>query len=289
MRIISVFFLVFILSSCVKNNPLPVWLDIDGWSLQANPALNTDEGELSHNLTDAWVYVNDKLIGVFELPCKIPVLVSGSLNVTLYPTIRNNGISATKKIYPFCDEYKLTTSKEAGETIKISPITQYKSDVNFYWKEEFENVGFSIDTDQGVSNAEISRSTDQSIVKYGTGCGYIHLNSTSDSLWQGYTNSQLVLPKSGAEVYLEVDYYTTNSIVTGVLAINSSSTTDNVNIQINGSTDSEVKWKKIYIDLKEIVSASTTAEYFEIYFRTLIDTGDVSGDIYIDNIKVIFF
>lgn len=289
MRIISILFLVFILSSCVKNNPLPIWLEIDAWDLQANPALNTDEGELSHNLTDAWVYINDKLIGVFELPCKVPVLVNGSLNITLYPTIRNNGISATKKIYPFCDEYKLTVSKEAGETVKISPVTQYKSNVNFYWKEEFENVGFSIDTDHGVSNAEITQTNDQSIVKYGTGCGHISLNSSSDSLWQGSSNKQLLLPKLGAEVYLEVDYYSTNSIVTGVLAVNSSGITQNPNIQINGSAESDVKWKKIYIDLKEIVSASTTAEYFEIYFRTLIDAGDITGDIYIDNIKVIFF
>ena len=39
--------------------------------------------------------------GIFEVPFKIPILKSGSVSIKVYPVVKNNGISATKKIYPF--------------------------------------------------------------------------------------------------------------------------------------------------------------------------------------------
>ena len=82
-------------NSCVKNNTDPSWIYIDTWSLQANQT--NPEGELSHNITDAYVLIDDKVIGYFELPIKLPLLLNGSKKITLYPTIHNNGISSTKK------------------------------------------------------------------------------------------------------------------------------------------------------------------------------------------------
>ena len=60
-----VFFLSFsfILSSCIKNNPDPFWLEVNEWTLEANSDLQLAEGELTHNFTEAWVYVDDKIIG----------------------------------------------------------------------------------------------------------------------------------------------------------------------------------------------------------------------------------
>ena len=57
----------FILSSCIKNNPDPVWLEVHEWTLESNSELSTLEGELTHNFTEAWVFVDDKIVGVFEL------------------------------------------------------------------------------------------------------------------------------------------------------------------------------------------------------------------------------
>ena len=99
MKYISIlFFGALLLSSCVKNNPEPVWLSLDKWTLEANPTQVDDAGQLTQNLSEVWVYVDNKIIGVFELPCKIPILVSGNVNIQLYPAVRNNGIAATKKI-----------------------------------------------------------------------------------------------------------------------------------------------------------------------------------------------
>lgn len=274
-----------LLSSCIKNNPDPVWIQIEKWELEANPALNLAEGELTQNLSEAWVYVDEKLIGVFELPVKIPVLTSGFKKIQLLPAIRNNGIAATKKVYPFCEPYIIEADLIQNETFVVNPITRYSS-ITKFWKEDFEDVAFSLETDVNVSNAFLVRTLDSEKVKYGSACGMVQM-STSDSLWLGYTNAQMVLPK-GKEVFLEIDYMISVPVLTGVLGISSSEIKNNPNIQLNAKADEPMVWKKIYIDLREIISFSSNAEYYEQYFRAILPEGQASGEIYIDNIKVVY-
>jgi hypothetical protein len=49
----------------------------------ADVSLNTSasEGSASHKITDAWVYVDDQLVGVWEVPSKIPALEAGEHTV----------------------------------------------------------------------------------------------------------------------------------------------------------------------------------------------------------------
>ena len=104
--IIQLLLLALVFSACTKNNPDPSWLEINAWDLQANAASVNPTGELTSSINDAWVYVDNELIGVFEVPCRIPILKSGTFDVKIFPTVLNNGISATKKIYPFLEPYE---------------------------------------------------------------------------------------------------------------------------------------------------------------------------------------
>lgn len=278
----SVFFLF---SACVKNNPKPVLLTISNWTLEVNPTIGVqDAGALTQNFTDAWVFVNNKLIGVFEVPCTIPVLASGSSNILIYPTIRNNGISATKIQYPFCEPYALEMELVAGEKYTLQPKTHYK-DLCKFIIEDFEDPSLSIETDP-TSTGYLSRESDPEIELSGY-YGHIYLSPT-DSIWIGYTTDQMNLPKAGKDVYLEIDYRNNTNLLTGVLAISSTDVAQNPNVSLNAQND-PLTWKKIYIELKEIVSFSTSAEYFEQYFRAVLDPEKTNGDIYIDNIKVVYF
>lgn len=65
--------------------------------------LNTqyEQGTASHKITDAWVYVDETLIGAFELPATIPILTEGLKKITIRPGIKLNGISNTRAIYPY--------------------------------------------------------------------------------------------------------------------------------------------------------------------------------------------
>ena len=75
------FFLLFfttLLFSCNKfdgDQTIPAYIHIEKITLADNPIIS--EGSLSNRITDAWVYVDDELIGAFELPATFPVLKKG--------------------------------------------------------------------------------------------------------------------------------------------------------------------------------------------------------------------
>lgn len=291
--IFPIVLIVVLLSSCEKNNPDPVWIEIEKWELEANPNLSNEPSVLSHNFTDAWVYVDNDLMGVFELPVKIPVLKEGSLKVRVVPAVKNNGISATKKIYPFVVPYEETVSLEKNQSATISPITHYKDECNF-WLEDFEDPTFSIASGTN-SPVDMQKVSDPLVIDPFVNEGAFGRISLSTSLnsYVGSTTANafgtinMPLPK-GTDVYLEIDYHTSNNLVTGVLAINSAGVTDNVNVQINAQKEGPF-WNKIYIQVDEIVSMSTAAERFEFSFNAILDEGDTEGEINIDNIKAVYF
>lgn len=285
MKLIYLIGLVYLLQGCIKNNPDPAWIEINSWTLAEN--LDVEEGELTQNFTDVYLTVDDKIIGFFELPIKIPLLQEGSHKLTLYPAIRNNGISATKKVYPFCKPYVITVNLEKNQTVTLSPTTQYYTETKF-WIEDFENTTFNIDDSSPYSQTNMTKGSDPAILAYGNFYGAVTLNHT-DSVWWGKTTPAMALPKNATEVYLEVDYHNTNSILTGVNAITNGSVNDNPNIQLNPQVESEVKWKKIYIELKEIVSYYVNADSYEIYFKSIIDASLDTGKVNIDNIKIVYF
>jgi len=275
----------FILSSCIKNNPDPVWLEVHEWTLESNSELSTLEGELTHNFTEAWVFVDDKIVGVFEVPFRIPIIKTGNANIKLYPAIKNNGISATKKIYPFVVPYEINAVFVDNGEVIIDPVTHYKSNCLFdIYDFESSITGFDDDPNSLVTMAIAS---DPLIAKWGN-YGQISLTST-DSMYVGYTHNYKNYYQ-GQEVYLEMDYYNTNALITGVLATSSSAgTVNNQNIQLNPQDPSSVKWKKIYIDLKEIISNSPSGAQFRQSFQALLDSGDSNGEIIFDNIKIVHF
>ena len=280
------FFSVFILmlTSCTKNNPDPSWLEVNEWTLLQNANSQYPTGELTHNFTDAWVLIDDKIIGVFEVPFKIPILRSGKVNIKIIPAIRNNGIAATKKIYPFVERYEINTELVQNETVIINPTTQYVN-VTKFWLEDFEDASLKIQNDPN-SAASILKGNDPSILSWGNYYGIINLTPT-DSSWVGYTDD-MYLPK-GEEVYLEMDYYNTKSLITGVLAISPSGVFNNTNVMLNLQDPATVKWKKIYIDLREIISNSASGAYFKQSFEAQIGYDLSEGFIILDNIKVVHF
>jgi hypothetical protein len=284
--LLGILFLIPLLfSSCIKNNPDPIWLYIDAWTLEDNTTI--EEGALSQQFTDAWVYVDNDLMGVFELPVKIPILKTGTMEVKVFPTIHNNGISATKKIYPFVDLYRETIAFKQNQVDTIKPVTRYKEGLNF-WIEDFEEAGPQIENDPN-SQTVIAQGTDAAILGPNNGnyYGYVKLNKI-DSTWIANTNGQLLLPR-GQEIYLEIDFRSTNSIVTGLIELSSTTVKNHINIQLNPQEVGQEKWKKIYIDLKELVSNLQSAEYFEISFVSFLDQDQTTTDVVIDNIKLVHF
>ena len=286
-RFIVFFFVALpLLFSCVKNNPDPSWLRVNDWDLVANIALSGEEGELTEKITNAKVYVNDELIGIFETPFRIPLLSSGESVIRLDPVVINNGISATKKVYPFTNFYQETVTLVQNDTVVISPITSYKSNANF-WIEDFEDINISIENDPNTSLANLILSNESLNAFNGNYYGKVMLNET-DSTWVAYTLEQLPIPK-GVDSYLEIDYYNTNDVYQGLIYLSPSGIQDNVNIRLNAQSPESVVWKKMYIELRELVTASPIQSTFLQSFQANLDADDIEGVICLDNIKVIWF
>ncbi len=288
-RIVYLFLIlaVSVLTSCVKNNKKPIWLEINSFTLNANVESIQDPGHLSHKFSNAWVYVDEKLIGTFELPCKIPVLAEGnSKSVRIYPAILNNGASGVKKIYPFVEPFELTLDLTPGETYILNPTTRYYKNIQF-WIEDFDGGTVKLETDNLFSNTFFNVESDNAI-SLSNDYAHIHFAGNANQ-WIGRTTGLLNLA-IGQETYMEIDYRISSSVETGLRAVlTDGSTKDNV---IAGITTQEVgqeTWKKIYVDLKNTISYTVNASGFKQYFKSILPGGQTIADIYIDNIKIVRF
>lgn len=276
---------LLLLSSCKKDDNTPAWLVIDNFDLVTN---EVTEGVNSHGITDAWIFMDGQAIGVFPLPARIPILAEGSHDFVIYAGIKVNGISDTRTKYPFYERYDITLNLAANEEVIVNPTTTYKSNLQFIMIEDFEDVGvdFTKDLVSDTDFVVLDKVTFPSIVKYGNNCGALYLNNT-DSLYRGATNANLALP-SQTEIYVEIDFMNTNSIALGVIAENSSGIATHPPLVIlNPQEQASMVWKKIYINLFDDVNFEINATSFEIYLLSILDAELSSGEIYLDNIKVI--
>jgi hypothetical protein len=286
----TLFFIpILLLLGCVKNNPDPSWLEVKEWTLLSNTGLSGAEGELTHNFSDAWVYIDDEVIGVFEVPFKIPILRSGPCNIKIYPTIRNNGIAATKKIYPFMEVFEVNTDLIKNHTITLNPVTKYNSMSQFSIEDFEDPLNLNIMVDQNTSAIKSTPTSNIDLQSFnGNFYGLIQLN-TLDSTWIASTQNQLNISK-GRDAYLEIDYYNTNSLTTGLIYVKpDNSTQNNPNIRLQTQDPSSIRWKKIYIDLKELIGYSPNGSNYLQSFIASLDEGKNEGEIRLDNIKVVYF
>lgn len=281
-KIFTLVIIAFLINGCAKDVDAPSWLKIEPWQLNSNPNADYIQGEMTHAITEAWVNMDGKVLGIFELPVKIPVIGEGEHNFILVPGVIQNGISSTKVQYPFLKQYATTMTISTTDTATMYPETMYHDAVQF-WIEDFENAAVKIETDP-TSNATLEVGNDSEHLEWGNFYGHVALNNT-DSLWLGYSNEQMSLPL--AESYLELDFKNTNSLLTSVLDIESGAVSSNPNVILQ--PQSNPVWKKIYISLTAIRSNNPNASSFEQAFTAVLDEIGTNKDIYLDNIKVIHF
>ena len=124
MKKITYFLIVLVLSSCQKEDTagIPTYIKIDNIAL--------DQGNTTSNITDAWIYINGQLQGVYELPAKFPVLEQGNTDIKVYAGIKNNGISTERATYPFYNPYTINTELSINSTREIKPEISIKENIS---------------------------------------------------------------------------------------------------------------------------------------------------------------
>ena len=132
------------------------------------------EGSLTAKITDAWIYVNEQAVGVYQLPCTIPIIADGQTHILISPGIMRNGIPDKRAAYDNYSSYNDTLTMLPLDTVNILPKCHYISGLKFNWMEDFEK-GCSLSNYGGDTSILRINSADTNQVLSGTTSGIVKL------------------------------------------------------------------------------------------------------------------
>ncbi len=238
-RIISILLLLTLFACKKENISEPSYISIKSIYLDSTT---------TSNITDAWVYIDDFLQGVYELPTDFPVLASGVHKLRVKAGIKDNGIASSRIAYPFYSSYIIDEQNfDSRTTIEIIPEINYLDSAKFF-TEDFDGSGLSLDTDSA------SFSTDETD---GIDGEYGEITLTDSMLISEITTYELDnLPQAGAPVYLELDYKCNTQFLVGVYVNFPGSVLQKDLLWVNPKED----WNKIYVNLTSTISEGVGAE-----------------------------
>ncbi len=235
------------------------------------------------------MYVDNKFIGVFELPTQVPILAEGKHEISLLAGIKKNGLANKRVIYPFYSSYITEVELIPGAVLKMEPVVEYRDFVTFLWKEDFEDQHISMEKSGSSTTVDTMRITSDPLLVFdynGTSSKY----SGTAFLDTGYqrfefsTNQLYDIPRA-KEVYLEFNFKADEEFVAGIYPITGSVVTGVPIVNFYATTE----WKKAYVSLAEDVNSSAYQGVdFRIFFAVTKNNAKTSN-VYLDNIKLIHF
>jgi len=275
------FILICSLFSCDIINPeeqIPAFLEIDSFDFIETP--NT--GSSIENITEGWVYVNNNLIGAFSEGKPFPVLEEGTVEILVDPGIHENGIGFTPSLYPYYTRYTGTADLVPGQTTKFTPQFEYRENIEFLLIQNFENNTIFTDDRDGNEETSITYTNEGALEGLS---GKIELNRDNPSFNVG-TSLVYDLPVLGVnDTWLEISFKTEVPIAIGLLTQD-----DGGNIrQLYGhGLNTTPDWRKVYINLKEIIINNPNPPY-QVGFGAELPGNLSRATIFIDNIKLLHF
>lgn len=299
-RFFSFFFsmiFLFLFISCKKIDVAPTYIIIEKEDIKISlenidlEQFNDPSGLTAHDFSDIWLTANGKKIGTWELPCKIPILERGEVNLSIEPGIKLNGVSTTRPIYPFVQKYTETVKAQGnGTEIVIKPTFNYlENNLHFPLVENFESAGTSfISLDS--TKPSFSKIDDPLLIYYNEldpndgnrYSGWIQLKDSMTSF--EIISPSLILPGNGRWVFLELNYNCEQDLNTGLFITQANNVTTNENLVMLRATKG--KWKKAYINLTLAVSRNYTAQNFKVFLSGNKKNSE-EANFYFDNIRVL--
>ncbi len=291
-------FSIVVLTFCGSCNiynpaePVPAYIHIDNITLTIADPSSAGQGSASSKISDAWIYVDEQLIGCFQMPCTVPVIGSGNHVLKIKTGIKVNGISATRAPYPFYSDYTQVVNLQPGATtiIKGATVTYnpYLTGVaHFPLIEDFESSGFNVDSTHDSQTPLVRVSSPAANVFEGTQSAVGSLRS-SNYVFECSSIQFYPLNKSGAPVFLEFNYKC-NHVFDVVVRGNTMSGSTITNTALVGalSFNPSENWNKEYLYLTPAISNLGNASLFKIYFRMINPEGADSLGLALDNIKIV--
>lgn len=278
-------------SGCEIINPsedTPSYLEINNFTLDPRRSATETYGSPSNNITDAWVYANGKLVGVFELPAKVPVLAKDSVRFAIYPGIYADGMKGARFPYAFYTAIEKNIFLRPGEVTSISPVVNFapKTVFPFPVYEDFTNPSAPKSLQVGSGSPYTLSTNQDSLINFpfaNGSVGVVYGNGSQPVVVESVFNG--ALPQNGSPVFLELDYRTTMPLQIGVMVTIGGRNIAVKDLNLNPSRD----WKKTYVNLTDEVNFQN---YRGGAFRVLIEglpTGNTRDYVALDNVRLIHY
>lgn len=293
---------MFFCASCDKTDLTPAYINItyddvngciDVSRFNEMHDLNFDSEQLEaltqHTFTHVNVYVNNKNLGCWPLPCKVPVLDINNVDsstLIILPAFRQTGMSNTVQGYPFLNVLRQKVMLKRGETYHITqnPLSYiYSPYASFPYFETFSNSSSFSPTDTSGSTLTFQPTTED-----GRKVGKILLNDQNGLNFDVISNG-ITLPIYNYYVYLEITYKTESNMEVG-LKMSTDNTPNSIH-QLGGIYPTNGEWKTIYFNLGSVLLGYhlTGSSWTEANIvLTGIGAKGKDTHFYIDNIKVIY-
>ncbi|MFN7302330.1 MAG: hypothetical protein ACK5U7_12725 [Bacteroidota bacterium] len=277
--------------ACELINPdeeVPSFLFIDSFSFTT---VYASHGLASFDLPDAHVYVDNRFIGIYELPATVPIMASGKVKVSILPGTRENLQSIAHRNVRVLRSFDSSITLVPGELQRISPRTSYRDNVRFAWMEDFEDNSNSL-----VFTSRSARDTVYIMEGNAEWNFPIGVNSTrtlhfnlgaSDSfklMEVKSFNTFTTLPNGGRDTYLELDYRSNVPIQAGMFKF-VNALYEQVPLVVLPSTNG--RWRKAYLNYAAELATLPANTPIEIYFGIIKQSGFLDAPrASLDNLKL---
>ncbi len=234
----------------------------------------------SHQTNVAWVYYNDNLIGIFDLPATFPVTTTGAGVLKVFPGIAADGENNDIINYLFNQADTFTFVPQPGKTIVHEPITTYNSG---------DVIGLIADFDNGKSNFGAWGGTPVSMgvisgdsVFEGLHSGIIALSTPNADSTIDSSSFSFAIPAGRA--YIEFNYNSTVPFYIGLQA-NLSNVISSVPYYLTG-VHAGTGWQKFYLEVDGF-TASAQGTSYTLFIKANLLPGQTSGRLLLDNIQLV--
>jgi hypothetical protein len=265
--------LIAFASSCNKGLPnggKPYYLVIDSVVLDKE---YSRVGTSSQKITDVWVQVQDKNLGVNEYPFVIPMLFDpGTYKAALQAGIRNNGISSDRRPYPFYATLIYDMRLDTTQFIHVTPHFHYITNSGFHVvNEDFEAGNFF----------------DKGFVSF-TGTPDVFEGSVSARM--ELAPSQFIMARtppfhftSTSICYVELNYKSDVPVGFGIEATQSGANIDIDKVTLFPTT----QWTKVYVEFTPQLTQTSGSDSYKFYMKAT--NGDTlnTASVFLDNFKIL--
>lgn len=246
---------IFTFSGCSltdNESIVPAYLIIDDVKLSTNIDL---QGVASEEINEVFVFADGVSLGVYPLPARIPVIVSGTqMNIVVGASIHPSGYKNSTVEYPFYGRESYNLDLESGKDYPIDVTFKYLNEAKFDFIESFENGSFFI------NDLDTLGSTKMEIASEGVLSNHSGVLSVDEFNYINEVGTENLFLRSnnlGSYTYLEFDYKNDIDYYVGVRYVEG---TRLIKEQVYLFVPSE-DWNHFYLDLTNWISSSTIESY----------------------------